>query len=134
MRFFRSVPVPVEPGGVMNPGAQTKGVGIDPKDTGGGDEPWTMAPGESHIWGFRYFDIRKYPALGKFPGKLGPVSLLYVRFRGKKGVDIAAECQYGFANPDAGKAIFDAMAAAAHPYADVFLPRVRKAGIPFQYV
>ena len=134
MRGFRSVPVPVEPGGVFNPGARTKGEHVAPEETGGGDVPWTEAPASSHLWGFRYYDIRKFPALRKFPGKLGARSLLYARFRGKKGKGIKTEVAYGFDDPDKGQSIFDALAASGRPYSAVLLPRVRNAGIPFTYV
>ncbi len=132
MQGRRSVPVPVEPGGVFNPGARTKGEAIGPA-SGGGDEPWTAAPAGSHVHSFRWFPASKYPALVSFPGKLGPVSLLYVRFKDKEG-GVAAECAYGFADESQGRSVFEAMAASQHPYSEVFNLRVRKANVPFQYV
>lgn len=121
--------VPFEPkmaGGVANPNA-----GADPNAPDGSNVAWESAPATSHLWGWKYVDIRTSSFLRKFPGRLGAVSILTVRFRGKGGRGIAAEYQYGFADPDAGQAIVEALRASPHPHGQVLHPRVIKAGVPY---
>lgn len=69
--------------------------------------------------------------LRRFPGALGPVSLLFVRFKDEKTGGISGEYSYGFSDPDQGQAIYDEMAASAHPYGEVLYPKVIKAKIPY---
>lgn len=85
------------------------------------------APADSHLFAWKYFDLRLYPDL---PNPLGAqVSLLYVWFRNKDG-SMGTQWVYGFVNPDEGQAISDALQASAHPYGEVLHPRVIKANLP----
>lgn len=70
-----------------------------PDDTGA--EPWTAAPADSHLEGFRYFDTRKYSFLRKF----GTGSELHIRFK-PKGNRGTTEYVYFFADPQKGANVF----------------------------
>lgn len=117
---------PSEAGGIENPNANLG-------NTSNINEAAELAPTTSHIYAWHWQDIRdpKYAFLRKFPGILGPVSTLIVVFRDEKSKGAGAKYGYGFADPDQGAAIVAAMRSSPHPYAEVFLPRVRKAGIPY---
>ena len=117
---------PKRPGGVANPGSPG---GPSPTDDGS-NVAWYATPDASHIARFKYLDIRLFPVLKKFPGRLGAVSVLYVSFKDKSG-GLTATYAYGFADPDQGQAITDAMVASPHPYGEVLHPRVIKAGVPY---
>lgn len=125
--------IPKEAGGIENPGANMG----DAPGSDGSNEPYTFAPATSHLYAFKYQDIRKpqYSFLRKFgtvfSAKLGEnVSILTVIFRNNKGGS-GARYAYGFSDHDLGQEIFNALASSAHPYSEVLLPRVRLAGIPY---
>jgi hypothetical protein len=111
---------PSLPQGVVNPG----GTGSESTDFSG-SVPWTAAPETSHIYVFKYFDVRSFPALRKFPGNLGPGSLMYIQFIDRKTGKKSPTYKYLFRNPDEGQQVFDAMASSAHPYGDVFVVKIR---------
>ena len=115
-------------GGVANPGARRRGE--EPAEQDGSNVPWERAPATSHIWGWKWMTLREFPFLRRFPGRLGAVNTLLVRFKNKSG-NVAAEYSYGFADETAGASIVAALRSSPHPYAEVLLPRVVTAGVPY---
>jgi hypothetical protein len=118
---------------------------IDPAPTGDDAERWVEAPASSHCWGFRFIDARGASGESRFQRKFGSLresgrgygkgeSLVFVRFRTKDGSGIEAEYQYRFADHEAGKTVFDNLCSSPHPYADVVLPKLIKAGVPYSRV
>ncbi len=119
--------IPKMEGGVANPGSP----GGPSEVSDGSNVGWYSAPTTSHVARFKYLDIRLFPFLRKFPGKLGPVSILYVTFKDEKTGGLTATYAYGFADPDRGLAIADEMVTSPHPYGEVLHPKVIKAGIDY---
>jgi hypothetical protein len=77
--------------------------------------PWVMAPADSHLWGFRFYDARKFSFLRKFGADVTRgKSQLEVRFKDAKG-RLASEYTYYFDDHDRGLEFFEAMRSAAHP-------------------
>lgn len=102
------------------------------RETGGGSVPWTLAPADSHLWGFRFHDARQISFLRKFRGN---VSLLTVRFKPPKtdpGKGFS-ECEYEFADHETGAAVFRAMANHSDPGELVHSELIRK-GVPYRKV
>lgn len=103
----------------------------DPEhQTGGGSVPWTKAPGDSHLWGFRFHDARAIRFLRRFRGN---VSLLTVRFKPPannpgKGI---SEYEYEFADHEAGAAVFRAMVGHPDPGEVVHAELIKK-GVPYR--
>lgn len=98
--------------------------------TGGGSVPWTEAPADSHLWGFRFHDARDSSFLRKFRGN---VSILSVRFKPPannpgKGI---SEYEYEFTDPATGAAVFAAMAGHPDPGELVHSELIRK-GVPYR--
>jgi len=99
-------------------------------ETGGGSVPWTEAPADSHLWGFRFHDARTNSFLRRFRGG---VSLLTVRFKPPennpgKGI---SEYEYEFANHEQGQAVFLAMANHPDP-GELVHSELRKKGVPYR--
>jgi hypothetical protein len=83
----------------------------------GSNVGWTPAPGESHLFAWRYLDSRMYPGL--------TMSRLGVIFRAKDGGE-GQRGYYLFSNADRGQALADEMTAAGHPYGEVLYPKIIK--------
>jgi hypothetical protein len=116
------VPSPKFTGGVVNPIAT-------PQPSALGGVAWFAAPSTSHIFGWKYFDIRLFP--NQPTGVLGQVSILLVRFRDKNGGASNAQYAYAMPDPDFGQRISDEMEQSAHPYGSVLYPKVIKAGFAY---
>lgn len=116
--------VPSLPHGIPNPNVS----GNNP-----GGLAWTPTPSSSHIWGFRYYDVRLHGFLRKFPGAIGAGrSELHVIFRDSNtNGPVSYQYTYFFADPDAGQAIADRLGQSPHPYGLVLYPDVIKGGIPY---
>ena len=95
-----------------------------------GAVPWADAPPASHLYRFRYWDARDWPLIRKY-GDFAGKSQLHVTFKEKDGSE-GPEYWYFFADPDAGRAVFDKLAASPHPYSEVLLPLVIRAGVPYR--
>lgn len=89
---------------------------------------WEQAPATSHLWGWRYLDIRVYDT-SQYESQVGTASVLLVRFRDPKTGGYTSEYAYGYAHGDEGGAILESLRAAAHPYSGVLLPKVIRAGV-----
>ena len=99
----------------------------EPSDTG---LPWDRAPADSHLWGFRFYDARKFSFLRRFgPDVTRGMSQLQVRFKDARG-NPRSEYVYFFSDHDAGAGFFARMAAAASP-GEVVRDLIA-AGIPYQ--
>ena len=117
--------------GLDNPGATPRGT-PGTEEGYGGDLAWTAAPESSHIWGFRYYDVRRYSFLRKFPGRISQGrSELHVVFKDEKTGGRSMPYAYYFDNPDEGQAIADEMAASPHPYGEVLYPKVIQGKVPY---
>jgi hypothetical protein len=91
---------------------------------------WIYAPVTSHISRFLFTDARLNPEMAEY-GPQGGASQLQVIFKGANYEGEDDEYIYYFHDPYAGLEIANAMATAAHPYADVLLPQVIRAGVPY---
>src|SRR4051812_19300903 len=78
--------------------------------------PWDRAPGDSHLWGFRFYDARQFSFLRRFgPDDTRGTSQLQVRFKHPKTGQPTSEYWYFFSDHDRGAEFYAAMKAAAHP-------------------
>jgi hypothetical protein len=97
------------------PGGVPRDTPLDtsPSETG---LPWDRAPSDSHLWGFRFYDARKYSFLRRFgPSDLRGKSQLQVRFKDPKTGQPKSEYVYYFDNHDQGRAYFERMKAHSSP-------------------
>lgn len=94
-----------------------------------GKEPWTISPATSHTEAFRYFDNRM-PA-HRWLKRIGQPSELQVRFKATP-TEPAKMYGYFFTDAEKGKAIFEAMAAAAHPWSEVGYPELVEGKVPYR--
>ena len=94
---------------------------------GGG---WLYVPVTSHISRFLWTDARLNPAMAEY-GAMGGASHLQVIFKGENYEGESDEYVYYFNDHDRGLQIASELSRASHPYADVLLPMVIQAGIPY---
>lgn len=90
---------------------------------------WVYTPVTSHISRFLWTDARLNPELNQY-GFLG-ASQLQVIFKGDNYEGEADEYIYYFTNHEHGLEIASELSRARHPYADVLLPKVIQAGVPY---
>ena len=94
----------------------------------------TLAPSTSGLYGFRYYDAREHGLLRKFGPQRGK-SQLQIIFRHKKTGGRGPDYFYYFTDHDLGESLFEELSESAHPFEDVFLPKIRdNPGIPYTKV
>ncbi len=126
---------PKEAGGIRHDAGTRSGVdAFRAVSAAGGGEAMEAAPDSSHIYGWKLADVRflsPEQQAQQATGLLGSGSILYVIFRDEKSKGPGASYAYRFGDPEQAASVVEALRASAHPYAEVFLPRVRRAGIPY---
>ena len=77
--------------------------------------PWDQAPADSHLWGFRFYDARKFNFVRRWgPEETRGQSQLHVRFKSESGRPMS-EYWYYFTDHDAGADYYARMKAAESP-------------------